>query len=110
VTVLGSGVDPDGDQFTWEWTQLEGPQVALSGADTDTVTFTAPDTTNPVVVKLQLVVRDATLASEPAIVDVVVKNPNRPYDMTKMGCGCTSGLELLPFAALGLLFRARRRR
>jgi large repetitive protein len=111
VTVLGSGVDPDGDQVTFEWTQLEGPQVALSGATTDTVTFQAPAVLVSEVVKLQLVVRDATSASAPAVIDVVVKNPT-PVDMVNpmtKACGCSSGLELVPFAALVLAFRARRR-
>lgn len=113
VTVLGSGSDPDGDAITFEWTQLEGPQVGLSGAATDTVGFAAPSVTVSEVVRLQLVVRDGSLASAPAVVDVVVKNPSPPINnlnpTNPTGCGCTSGVELLPFAAL-LVMRARRRR
>lgn len=112
VTVLGSGGDADGDAITYEWSQVGGPEVALTGATTDTVTFQAPAVLVSDVVKLQLVVRDPTQASAPAVVDVVIKNPTPTTDLAPMtrGCGCASGLELLPFAALGLLLRARRRR
>ncbi|MFZ5438727.1 MAG: myxosortase-dependent M36 family metallopeptidase [Myxococcota bacterium] len=113
VTVLGSGSDPDGDALTFEWTQLSGPAVGLSGAATDTASFQAPSVTVSEVVKLQLVVRDGSLSSAPAVVDVVVKNPSPPITNVNptnpSGCGCTSGIELLPIAAL-LVLRARRRR
>ena len=43
VTLSGSGTDPDaGDTLTYAWTQTGDPQVSLSGADTETATFTAP--------------------------------------------------------------------
>ncbi len=111
VTVLGSGSDPDGDAITYEWTQLEGPAVGLSGADTDTVSFNAPTVLVSEVVKLQLIVRDGSLASAPAIVDVVVKNPTPVNDVNPMptGCGCASGFELVPLVALALVLRRRRR-
>ena len=62
--------------------------------------------------RLQLIVRDRTEASDPAFIDVVVKNPNGvvPPEVKNKGCGCTTGFELLPLAMLGLLFRARRKR
>lgn len=112
ATVLGSGSDPDGQPLTFEWSQVSGPAVQLSGATTDTVTFQAPTVAVSEVVRLQLIVRDSLLASEPAIVDVVVKNPSAVNNVnpTPKGCGCTTGFELLPLAVLGLLLRARRKR
>ncbi len=111
VTVLGSGADEDGEPITYEWSQVSGPTVELTGATADDVVFTAPQVANSEVVKLQLIVRDRTEASDPAVVDVVVKNPNPIVEQPKpMGCGCMTGIELLPLAALGLLFRSRRRR
>ncbi len=111
VTVLGSGADEDGEPLTFEWSQVSGPVVALAGATTDDVQFQAPIiTAASEVVKLQLVVRDLTEASDPAFVDVVVKNPNPVVEEPKpKGCGCTTGFELIPLAMLGLLFRSRRK-
>ena len=43
VTLDGSGsTDPDGDELTYSWTQISGPTVSLSGADTATPSFDAP--------------------------------------------------------------------
>jgi uncharacterized protein (TIGR03382 family) len=111
VTVFGSGSDPEQDPITFEWTQVSGPTVALSGANTDTVAFLAPMVADTDVVRLQLIVRDPTQASAPAFTDVTVRNPN-PMTVTPMpkGCGCTSGFELIPLALLGLVVRSRRRR
>ncbi len=112
IDVLGSGSDADGDPLTYEWSQVSGPTVQMTGATTNTITFQAPTVKGASeVVKLQLVVRDLTQASDPAIVDVVVKNPAFvEVPPTPKGCGCTSGFELLPLLALGLMFRSRRRR
>jgi hypothetical protein len=46
VTLVGSVMEPAPDQtFTFQWTQTGGPPVTLSGANTSTATFTAPDVT-----------------------------------------------------------------
>lgn len=42
ITLDGSGsYDPDGDPITFQWTQISGPGVSLSGATTAKATFTA---------------------------------------------------------------------
>ncbi|MFT3707319.1 MAG: myxosortase-dependent M36 family metallopeptidase [Archangium sp.] len=112
VTVFGSGSDPEQDPITFEWSQVSGPTVALSGANTDTVAFVAPTVADTDVVRLQLIVRDPTQASAPAFTDITVRNPNPTMMVTPMpkGCGCTSGFELIPLAVIGLLVRSRRRR
>ena len=56
VTLDGSGsFDPDGDPMTFEWTQILGPAVALSGRNTNRATFTAAEAQN---YAFRLTVRD----------------------------------------------------
>ncbi|MBP7866229.1 MAG: OmpA family protein [Acidobacteria bacterium] len=44
IQLNGSGsYDPDGDVITFQWTQVSGPAVTLTGADTATPSFTAAD-------------------------------------------------------------------
>lgn len=44
VTLDGSAsYDPDGDKISFEWTQVSGPSVGLSGKNTATATFTASE-------------------------------------------------------------------
>jgi hypothetical protein len=42
VTLNGSGNDPNDDPIHFTWTQFDGPWVALIGANTATLSFTAP--------------------------------------------------------------------
>ncbi|ACY18600.1 S8 family peptidase [Haliangium ochraceum] len=47
VTLTAACVDPDGTVASIQWTQTAGTPVELSGADTDTATFTAPASADP---------------------------------------------------------------
>ena len=59
ITLDGSGsYDPHGDPITHAWTQVSGPPVMLSGAETETATFQAPRVADPVVLVFELAVTD----------------------------------------------------
>jgi uncharacterized protein (TIGR03382 family) len=96
--------DPDNDPLSYQWSQVSGTAVALSGATTANPSFTAPASGDVV---LQLVVSDGLLASDPAPVTVHASSQGG-------GCGCTSNPDLgsivPPLALFAFAFRRRRRR
>lgn len=42
VELSAEGVDPEGDNLVWQWTQISGPAVTLNDSDTQNVFFTMP--------------------------------------------------------------------
>jgi hypothetical protein len=80
VSLDGSAsFDPDGDAVTHLWTQIGGPPVVLTGADTATPAFTAPLIAGGVdsvaTLDFQLTVSDGVLAGAD-FVQVVVEQVN----------------------------------
>ncbi|MFT3712765.1 MAG: myxosortase-dependent M36 family metallopeptidase [Archangium sp.] len=76
VVLNGFVVDPDGDATTVLWTQLAGPTVELFVPTGLSPAFGAPTVTSNTTLTFQLVARDATLASAPAVVSIVVRGNN----------------------------------
>ena len=75
VTLAGSGSDADGTIVRYRWVQTSGPPVVLSGADTPTASFTAPEVAFENLLEeleFQLTVTDDDGASDTAVVLVVV--------------------------------------
>lgn len=113
VTLTASASDADGDALAFTWTQVSGPGVVLSGADTATVAFDAPAaTTEAQTVRLSVVVTDGVDASAPAEVSVTVAaTPATVMETPKpaTGCGCQAGGDwaALALAAWALVVRGR---
>jgi len=79
VTLNGAqSTDPEGDSLTYTWVQASsGPAVTLTGANTASPTFTAPDVAVDTSLLFWLVVSDGSLSSSPSMVAVTVRNVNR---------------------------------
>jgi hypothetical protein len=80
VTLDGSGsLDPDLDSLSYSWTQTGGPYVTLTGANTASPTFTAPNVAaGGDFLTFQLVVHDGHVSSVADTVQVAVVNVNDP--------------------------------
>lgn len=71
--------DPDGDPLTYLWTQVSGPTVALSGAETDIPTFVAPPVgPGGATLVFQLRVDDGLGGQATDEASVLVQNVNDP--------------------------------
>jgi len=64
--------DPEAVPLTFDWSQAEGPAVTLTGAQTASPTFTAPQLGQTTKFQFRLVVHDAEFASPPDLVTVTV--------------------------------------
>ncbi len=76
ISVQGSASDSDGTIAQWHWQILSGDQVGLNNANTDRVTFTAPDAEGSV--ELLLTVTDEDGASGSDSVVITFQNPAPP--------------------------------
>ena len=82
VTLDGTASsDPDEDELSFAWTQLDGPTVELDDASSAAPMFVAPalEAGEEIVLTFELVVSDGELDSEPDTTEVRVTNDeNRP--------------------------------
>ncbi len=78
VMLDGSGsIDPDGDPLTFAWSQVAGPAVTLTDRENASPMFTAPEVAaGGATLTFRLVVADAQASSEPAHVNITIKNVN----------------------------------
>jgi MYXO-CTERM domain-containing protein len=106
VVLNGSGsYDPEGDGFTYAWTQVGGPEAALDAVDIPKPRFTVGA---PGSYRFSLVVTDDLSASAPDYVDVVV--PYREIEGVATACAAAPGSASLGLAAMAILAARRRRR
>ena len=86
VSLAGSGSDVDGGMLGFQWTQVGGPTVILSGASTATPSFTAPQVSGTMALTFQLVVTDqGGLSSMPAITTVSVRDRSNAANWLFLG-------------------------
>jgi uncharacterized protein (TIGR03382 family) len=85
--------DPDGDPLTYRWSQMGGPQVQVTGQNTDKLAFTTPEVGADTLLAFALVVTDSDGAeSEVASVTVKVVNVNKvPAAQARKLGGSASG-------------------
>jgi len=68
VTIDGSGSsDPNGDMLSYRWTQTQGEQVGLGDTSARTLSFVAPDVTQPTSFTFQLTVNDGSLGDTASV-------------------------------------------
>jgi hypothetical protein len=86
--------DPDGDALSFSWTQIGGPAVTLSGANTATPTFTTPSVNScGVSLTFRLTVNDGFGGTAFDDVVIHVKNVGSPPNIS---CARPSDCELWP--------------
>jgi hypothetical protein len=73
VTLTASGTDVDGDTLVYRWAQTSGTTVALSGDDTNILSFTAPNVTSDETLTFMAYASD-NIVEVNKVVTVVVKN------------------------------------
>jgi len=78
VTLIGEGYDPDVDDLTYLWEQLDGEPMELSSYTIPTPQFMAPDVENGMIKALtfQLTVMDPSGAQSSDVVEIIVNPVN----------------------------------
>ncbi|MCH7499689.1 MAG: SBBP repeat-containing protein, partial [Nitrospinae bacterium] len=78
VNLDGTGSSPDPNTLNYDWSQVGGPSVTLTGANTSTPSFDAPYVSENQTLTFELIVDDGTNFSEADSVDIVVVSVNNP--------------------------------
>lgn len=112
VNLSGTASDADGDALTITWSQTGGTSVTLTGADTLTPSFTAPEVTANTTLTFELSVTDGE-ATTTDTVTITVNNTttnNGGGPTGDAGNKSSGGGSMGIFSGLGLLLLAFRRK
>ncbi len=77
VELTASATDPEGESVSYAWTKTSGPDVVLSGVETPTLSFIAPEVPADATLVFEVVVSDGTASSAPYQVTVGVRHVNK---------------------------------
>ncbi len=92
VNLAGTASDADGDPLTYQWTQTNGTNVTLSGANTLTPSFTAlPKTASQQTLTFQLIANDGTSDSAADTVDIIIPANQAPVAVATGPSGAAGG-------------------
>lgn len=79
VQLIATAEDPDGDSMTFQWTQINGLPVQLSGADRLSASFTAPGVLEPVALVFEFTAHDGqSSASDQVRINIIPAPGNSP--------------------------------
>src|SRR5262249_42976657 len=90
VTLNVDASDPDGDALTLQWTQVSGPPVTLSGAETKEPWFDAPEVTADTSFAFAVRASDGSLTSDAATLSVIVRQLNNQAPLADAGDAVTA--------------------
>ena len=95
--------DTDGDEITYLWSQISGPQITLANSDSATPTFMSPDGDSDMTLAFELVVSDGISTSQPSSMTVLVIAPDSSPqpDESPTDADCTDVLTIAGSSASG---------
>ncbi|CCQ12817.1 Metalloprotease MEP2 [Pseudoalteromonas luteoviolacea B = ATCC 29581] len=111
VDIQSTASDRNGDTLTYSWTQVDGPEATVAGADTAKLTVTSPSITADTQLKFELTVSDGMVSSKTTTV-VKVENETPPPPVVveppkKKSSGSFGWFALMLAAGAGLIRRRR---
>ncbi len=110
VTLDGSrSNDPDGDSLSYAWSQTLGPSVGLSGANSSTATFAAPEVNSDTLLRFALQVTDAGGLTDTATASVTVRSNAVSTGSSGGGSGATGAWLLAMLTLVAALRFATRK-
>ncbi|WP_019026095.1 DUF5011 domain-containing protein [Colwellia piezophila] len=107
VTLSALTTDYEGDDVSYTWLQLSGPDVELSGASSSTISFTAPEVQHQTTLTFEVLASNGTDTSSQTVEVVVYQAPYNLYSSPQNDDSGGSFGWLL--SLMGLAGLARRR-